>query len=118
MAKTIRSFKLANATIRQLDWLADYGYNGNRTAVVETAIDRMFIAERSTMNTECYDLDLRNRMVRTAIVKNGVTAETLLWERGGDYRGEDIQNLTGKTITELHALGFRKRADNSEHPGA
>jgi hypothetical protein len=55
MAKTIRSFKLADATIRQLDWLADHGYNGNRTAVVETAIDRMFVQEGGTVTRMNYE---------------------------------------------------------------
>jgi hypothetical protein len=51
MAKTLRTFKLADATLEQLRWLADNGRNGNQTAVVEIAVDRMYTAERSAMHT-------------------------------------------------------------------
>jgi hypothetical protein len=51
MPKTLRTFKLSDATMEQLRWLADRGRNGNQTAVVEIAVDRMYTEERSAMHT-------------------------------------------------------------------
>lgn len=45
MAKTAKSFKLSDATLRQLRWLAERRYNGNHTQAVEIAIDRMYTEE-------------------------------------------------------------------------
>jgi predicted transcriptional regulator len=45
VAKTPKSFKLSDATLRQLHWLAEHRYNGNRTQAVEISIDRMYTEE-------------------------------------------------------------------------
>jgi hypothetical protein len=49
--KALRSYRLTDATLRQLSWLASNGWN-NATAVIATAVDRMYREERSKMHTD------------------------------------------------------------------
>ena len=51
MAKQLKTYKLNDATLAQIEWLSR-SRNGNATAVLEIAVDRMYQQERTTTMQE------------------------------------------------------------------
>jgi hypothetical protein len=101
MAKQLKTYKLNDATLAQIEWLSR-SRNGNATAVVEIAVDRMYQQERIATMQEIDD-----RMLSLARAVHGevcgcdnkhcaVPGEIYDWLEAGDG-GE------GRTVADLVA---------------
>jgi hypothetical protein len=57
--------------------------------------------------------------ILVAVVQNGIVTEEFIRIPGGEGRDSSAPwGTLGLTVEELHERGFRKAADQSEHPGA
>lgn len=63
--------------------------------------------------------DAYDAPILVAVVQNGVVTEEFTRIPGGESRDSGAPwGTLGLTVEELHERGFRKAADQSEHPGA
>ena len=63
--------------------------------------------------------DAYDAPILVAVVQNGIVTEEFTRIPGGEGRDSGAPwGTLGLTVEELHERGFRKAADQSEHPGA
>jgi len=57
-------------------------------------------------------------VIDTVEVADGVSVAEFAWYALGDGQPGATEEHVGLTVDQLHKAGFRKRADQAEHPGA
>lgn len=88
--KRAKAFRLSDATLRQLSWLAEHGWNENATAVVETAVDRMYQEEHEM---ESKSSQSSKTIVAAAQIKRYAAPDWLVEPVGNRVDAEQLRDL-------------------------